>query len=162
MNRMLGAVAGVIASLALGSCSYSIDIVAKVIDGKVAFVSSDSSFDCIANIMVTAEDGHAPEPEAGDDIGLVKNGAAYWWTSSPVTECTTKFPVIYGHLVDRTKPAVAPKKLRVGVIYEVTTQGGGAYGGGRFRIGADRRIENLPWPPPQTDTENTSSSKAAT
>jgi hypothetical protein len=138
--------------LLLGSCSYSIDIFAVAIGGKLAFVSSDSRFECIANIMITAEDGPAAKPDRGDDVLLVRN-STYWWTSSPVTPCSSKFPVFYGQLVDRSKPAVSPKKLKMGIVYQVTTQGGGAYGGGRFRIGRNRQVENLPSPPPQSGME---------
>ena len=41
-------------------------------------------------------------------------------------------------------PGVAAKPLRIGVVYSVNTEGSGSgYGSGRFRIRADRTIENL-------------------
>lgn len=141
-------------SLALGSCSYSIDVIATVIGGKVAFTTTDDDFDCIENITVLAEDGVAPKASPGDDIRLVKNAAAYWYTDNPVTACSAMFPVVYGQKVGNKPPAVAPKELRVNVIYEVTTQGDGAYGGGRFRIQPNHRIENLPFPRARDDVDN--------
>ena len=134
------------AAMLCGSCSYYTDIAVGVLNGRLAFASLDGDFECVANINVSTDEEARPVAGPGDSEGLVKNGGAYWWTHSPVTECTTKFPVIYSRLVSTSRPHVTAKPLQIGVVYDVHTQGHGAYGTGRFRIRPDRRIENLPYP----------------
>jgi len=120
----------------------------------LAFVSTNTDYECIANIYVIAEGDTVAEAEKGDDVGLVVNGQAFWWTNAPVTECNTPFPVLYGQLHSKSPDAVRPKRLRFDVIYNVQTQGQGAYGSGRFRVLRDGRIENLPpAPPPSTSID---------
>ena len=131
----------VIATITLGSCSYGFDIRAGVIDGRLAFVSNDSEWDCIADIYVTTETPARAVPAKGDDAGLIQNGGAFWWTESPVTDCKMNFPVFYGTENGRT--SVAPKPLHLGVTYAVHTQGEGAYGSGCFRITNERKVLNL-------------------
>lgn len=135
-----------LASSCLSGCSYSIDLLVTVIEGKVAFAAADDSFDCIENIIVTAVDGWVPEPSPGDDVALVRNGRAYWYTDNSVLDCSTKFPIIYGQQVGQSRPSVSPKQLRVGITYKVTTSGGGAYGHASFRINPDRTLVMLPAP----------------
>lgn len=153
---MKSARVGIIALLttALGSCSYGIDLRAVSVNGRLAFVSTDTDFECIANIYVVAEGDTVAKAEKGDQVGLVVNGQAFWWTKAPVTECKTSFPVFYGQLYSKTPDAVRPKRLRFNVIYQVQTQGQGAYGSGRFRVLRGGRIENLPpAPPPSTPND---------
>lgn len=137
------ALAGLV--ILLSGCSYSYDVIAKVIDGRLAFASKDDDYTCIANIFVTAEDGVRAVPAPSDQRGLVLNGGAFWWTDAPVARCTTKLPVFYGSVAPSVGHYVSPKPLRIGVMYAVNTEGGGAYGHGCFRITPTRRIQNLPY-----------------
>jgi len=128
----------------LGSCSYGYDVRAVAINGKLAFVSTDADWDCVANIDVSTDQTTA-KPLAGDDRLLVVNGGAFWATHNPVIECTMDFPLLYGAGGPKVRTSVAPKKLKFDVLYTVSTEGEGAYGNGCFRINAERRIENLPY-----------------
>jgi len=63
--------------------------------------------------------------------------------------CANKFPLPYGQrLRGKHEPdsqEVAPKPLRRETIYEVTaTTGATGYGGVRFIVHADGKVENLP------------------
>ena len=135
-----------VAPLLLGSCSYVFDVRAVAIGGRLAFVSADGDYDCVANINVSVGPRTAPVavPAPGDDRGLVVNGGAYWWTDNHPGECALDFPILYGADGPSQRTRVAPKILRVGVPYAVNTQGQGAYGTGCFRITAERRLDNLP------------------
>lgn len=146
-----------LAAFALGSCSYSYDLLAVVIDGRLAFIvdpSSDHKPDCIRSVDVSVDKGGpVAEPAAGDADRLVLHGGVYWWKSFEVTSCPNPFPIFYGQrlkgipfIYDDGKPSsVEAKPLRIGVVYEVTTSSSGSgYGGGWFRISKDGLVENLP------------------
>jgi hypothetical protein len=86
----------------------------------------------------------------GDDRRLVLNGGVYWWKSSEVTSCANRFPIFYGQQIEGPPfiygdgaSSVEAKPLRIGVVYEVSTSGDGAYGSGWFRINKGGRVENL-------------------
>jgi hypothetical protein len=132
------------AASALGSCSYAYDVRAIAIGGKLAFVSTDRDFDCAANVYITSDEAIAT-PVPGDQRGLVVNGGSFWWTDNPTDECTMNYPLVYDTHFSNVRTLVRPKKLKLGVVYEVQTQGHGAYGTGCFRISRERRIENLPY-----------------
>lgn len=127
------AVAGLIL---LGSCSYTFDIEARMIDGKVTFVVAPDSRSkpgnsCVGTIMVA------------DDEGIV-------WQDHVGQPCATRFPVVYGlPLRGVADPEFAdlktgPRPLRTGVVYDVMANVGIGYGEGRFRLTEDGRVETLP------------------
>ncbi|QIK77538.1 hypothetical protein G7077_12590 [Sphingomonas piscis] len=145
---------------ALGGCSYSYSLRAVVINGRLAFVvdpSSGRSPDCVRGITVSLDDsGPNAVAEQGDDEGLVKNGGAYWWENKETGSCLNDFPVFYGAPLegkpfdygDEHSGYVRPKKLRVGVIYEVNAQSSGSgYGSGWFRITPQLTVESWPEDP---------------
>lgn len=158
--RIVGIVA---AAFALGSCSYSYDLLAVVIGGRLAFIVDPSSSrepDCIRGITVSTDKGETATAKAtsGDNEQLVANGV-YWWKSMVQRECQNPFPVFYGQPLKgirlvypegipgagEASSIVEAKPLRVGVVYEVTTTSSGSgYGGGWFRITPDRHVENWP------------------
>lgn len=151
MRKLVAAIA---LATALQGCSYGYDVIATVVDGRLAFVSANDDFTCIANIFVTAEDGTRAAAAPQDEVGLVANGGAFWWTDAPVIDCTMNFPVFYGSFPGELRHDVLPKPLKVGAVYAVSTEGEGANGNGCFRITPERRVENLPYhqchpaPPP--------------
>lgn len=128
----------------LPGCSYGYDVRAVVIDGRLAFVSEDADFTCVANIRVTATDTTRATPSPADNQAVVINGGDSWSTKAPVVDCTMDFPIFYGSAPARVRQSVLPKPLRVGVTYSIDTEGHGAYGFGCFRISEIRRVENLP------------------
>ena len=138
--RMSGVLA---ATFLLQSCSYSYGVLATVVDGRLAFISADDAYSCIANVNVSAVGATRAVASPGDDQGLVVKGGAFWWTRAPVIDCTMQFPVIYGTIAQDVPQLVAAKPLRMNVVYSVNTEGEGAYGHGCFRITAARRIQDL-------------------
>jgi hypothetical protein len=131
----------VIAATTLGSCSYSLELRAGVINGQLAFASTDTDYDCIANIFVSTQGSVRAVPATGDDRRLIQNGGVFWWTDNSVIDCKMNFPVFYGTGGGRT--AVSAKPLRIGVAYDVQTQGDGAYGHGCFLITSERKVRNI-------------------
>lgn len=134
--------------LTLPGCSYSYDVQAKVSDGRLVLDANPQwGADCVRHVEVRSEDDSA--------------GTVWQQSISNDDRCENRFPIPYGvplrgrpHVYDsggvpdamvRTRaPAVAAERLRVGVTYAVsTTTGATGYGCGRFRIGADRGVENL-------------------
>jgi len=161
--RVLPAISIVLAGLALGSCSYSYQLLAKVIQGRLAFVvdpASGRTPKCINGITVSTDKGESvtATPIAGDDVNLIENGV-FWWQSME-GDCKNDFPIFYGQPLKgkrlsyeglnlpNVKPGdlssvVLPKRLHAGVVYEVsTTSGSTGYGQGWFWITPDRRVEN--------------------
>lgn len=146
-----------VSALALPSCSHMYDLRAIVIDGRIAFVvdpKSKRKADCIRSIHVQTAQGETAKAKPGpnDAEGLVRNGV-FWWKDYSVDECLNKFPIRYGQPLsgqpfvysDRDTKGVEAKPLIVGVVYYVqTASAGSGYGSGRFRIRADRTVENLP------------------
>jgi hypothetical protein len=140
----------------LGSCSYGYDILAVVIDGRLAFIvdpTSEGKPECIGDIDVSVDKGGPiAQPAAGDDVGLVRNGGVYWWKSFEIGSCENPFPIFYGQQLkgasfiydDGKRSSVEAKPLRIGVLYHVNTSSSGGYYASRwFRITKDRRVENL-------------------
>lgn len=132
--------------LALTGCSYSFDVRAVMIDGRLAFVPAPQSrkAECISRVMVREEGPPAAQTfEAWMQSDL--------WVDQGGYDCTDRFPLFYGEAlkgndVGRSTPSreVAPKALRVGTIYEVMiVSGATGYGGGRFRLLPGGRVENL-------------------
>lgn len=144
-----------LAALALGSCSYSYDLKAVVIGGKLAFVVDPNSRhdpSCINQIDVIASGGEQAKPTARDDASRVRYGT--FWYERLEYDCVDKFPIFYGQkLKGKPRPlgqareTVSAKPLRPGVVYEVSTSGAGGYGGGAFKILANRTVLNVPQPP---------------
>jgi hypothetical protein len=139
----------------LGGCSYTYDILATMIDGRLTFIVDPDSRSkpsaCLTTIIVSAQDRERRvEAEPGENNGLV-NAGVVWWNSVGY-ECETRFPVTYGvplagepRTPEQVEREVAAKQLTPGVIYEVTaTAGATGYGGGRFRLTGNGTVENLP------------------
>lgn len=149
-------VGGIFCAFALSGCSYTYDLRAVKIGGRIAFIvdpRSQRSADCIRSIHVQTARNEKAMASAGadDDPGLVRNGV-FWYKDYAVDDCLNAFPIFYGQKLkgepfkysEPTAKGVEAKPLKVGVIYEVETAGSGGYGGGRFRIREDGRVENLP------------------
>lgn len=142
-----------LASVSLSGCSYAYDIIAVVQNGRLTFiVDPESKYrqpSCLRQIEVTAQSGPHPAPAAGDDALRVGYGT-YWSASVGYDDaCANRFPIPYGSPLEGKIRAdqgkVAPKPLLREVEYEVsTTTGATGYGGGRFIIHANGRVENLP------------------
>jgi hypothetical protein len=144
----------VYAALLLSGCSYSYELIAKVIDGRIAFVVDPKSGHqpgCINEIEVQTDDAVHASPAPGDDRDRIGYGT--FWFEVAGYECATEFPVFYGAPLKGGPPEsgkedlgmVKPKPLKVGVVYHVnTTTGATGYGGGAFRIRADGIVENVP------------------
>ncbi|QIK77996.1 hypothetical protein G7077_02785 [Sphingomonas piscis] len=148
----------------LSGCSYTYNLSAVVIDGRLAFVVDQTflrSPDCIRGIEVSLDtDGPNPQLESGDDASKIRNGV-YWSQRMETGSCLNDFPVLYGSQLkgtpfvfsDGESGIVMPKKLRVGVIYQVHTESSGSgYGSGWFRITPQLTVES--WredPTPQGD-----------
>ena len=149
---MLRTAAPILCMLALSGCSYSYDLQAKVSDGRLMFDANPQwGADCVRRVEVTAE----------KDEGSA--GAGVFWEQSISHDdaCENRFPIAYGEplrgrphvydsggvpddMVGTPASSVASKKLRIGVIYTVsTTTGATGYGCGRFRIGSNRQVQNL-------------------
>ncbi len=137
--------------LSLGACSYTYDLRAVVKGGQVIFeVASDSKSqpDCLRQIAVEIDERTAISPAPGDDPTRTGYGTV-WYDSVDYDEaCANAFPMQYGANLKGRKQTdrglVSPKPLKVGVVYVVSsTTGATGYGGGRFILHANGRIENL-------------------
>ena len=149
----------------LAGCSYPYDLRAVVIHGRLAFIVDPGSRhkpDCIRSIHVQTDEEARATPAIGDDEKLVANGV-FWWKDYAVDACPNPFPILYGQPLagrpfvyqDGSPPGVEAKPLRMGVIYEVdAASSGSGYGSARFRIRADRTVENLPSHEEQVTTGN--------
>jgi hypothetical protein len=144
-------------ALLLGSCSYTYQLRAVAIGGRLAFIVDPSSSHhptCIWSISVAIDDnGPRATPAPGEDRAYVLNGGIYWQKDFAVGECLNSFPVFYGAPlkgvpVSYGVGSVEAKPLLRGFVYEVTTASpGSGYGGGWFRISKTGHIENLPSDP---------------
>ena len=146
----------------LSSCSYTYDIKAVVIGGRLAFIvdpNSRQSASCINQIDVIATGDARARPALGDDVSRVRYGT--YWHERLDNDCVDEFPILYGQRfkgkpmpLGQAAETVAAKPLRAGVIYEVaTTTGNGGYGGGAFKIMPDRTVVNVS-PPPLADPDD--------
>jgi hypothetical protein len=142
-----------LATLPLSGCSYAYDVLATVIDGRLAFIvdpQSPNAADCINHIEVVTDEREVAPAATGDDP--VRTGYGTYWYEVASYDCENPFPVFYGSALRGGPPEnwespdhVKPKPLKIGVVYEVsTTTGATGYGGGRFRIRPNRTVENLP------------------
>jgi hypothetical protein len=131
-------------ALMLTGCSYSYDLLATMIGGRLAFVvapASDKKPDCINAITVEMDDSRHGNDPPGEEQ----------WFERASYNCENPFPIFYGASLKGGPPESGPqyvtikaKRLKVGVIYSVkTTSGATGYGGGRFRLVADGTVENL-------------------
>jgi len=144
-----------LSTILLSGCSYTYDILAVAINGHLAFIVDPKSRkqpDCIYSIHVDTDQAARAKPIAGDDAQLVSRGV-FWWKDYAVDACANPFPIFYGQKLrgqtfvygGKSEKPVEAKPLIIGVVYEVAAASSGSgYGGGRFRILPDRRIENLP------------------
>lgn len=139
------------AALSLQGCSSSYQVLARVINGQLAFVPADSRHECISVIRVTAEGPRAPDP-AIDRIedpvqrsDAIDRARAAWSADGISFACKAHYPVFYGSALP-DMPALAPAKaLRVGQAYSVSVMGpDGSAGDGCFRITEGGQAENLP------------------
>jgi len=132
-------------ALLLTGCSYSYELLASIIGGRLAFIvdqASDREPDCINAITVEMDDpAHGSDPP----------GEEHWFERASY-DCKNPFPIFYGVALKGGPPengpqyaTVSAKPLKVGIIYTVsTTSGATGYGGGRFRLRANGSVENLP------------------
>lgn len=138
--------------LSLSACSYSYDLRAVAKGGHVMFeVASDSKSqpDCLRQIAVETDERTAISPAPGDDATRTGYGTVWHDSVDYDDACANAFPIQYGANLKGRKQAdrglVAPKRLNVGIVYVVSsTTGATGYGGGRFIVHADGRIQNLP------------------
>ncbi|MGI8405690.1 MAG: hypothetical protein ACR2OE_13175 [Thermomicrobiales bacterium] len=137
-------------ALALSSCSYSYGVLATVRNGRVVFIvdpASSQQPSCLRRIEVIAEYERDPiweESVSYDD------------------DCENKFPLPYGARLEgqhqQNQKMADAKPLRRGITYEVsTTTGATGYGGGRFVVRPDGRLENLPYREEAAQESKTSS-----
>lgn len=149
---MLRATVLLLCTITLSACSYSYDVQAKVSDGLLTFDANPQwGADCVRQVEITSDEG-----EAGTRTEVVWKQAI-----SHEDGCKNTFPIAYGEQLkgypyvygsggvfdemDGTpEPSVAATTLRLGVIYTVsTTTGATGYGCGKFRLGANRQVQNL-------------------
>ncbi len=131
-------------------------MLAVVIGGNLAFVvdpQSEKQPRCIRTIHVETDQAVRAKAAPNDDAQLVKNGVFWWKDFAVEASCPNSFPIFYGQSLKgqpfvydgMIQRPVEAKPLVIGVVYEVSaTSSGSGYGGGRFRILPNRRIENLP------------------
>lgn len=104
---------------------------------------------CLRQIEVEAHSG-PNSTSRGDDASRAAQGT-YWFESIVHDDdCTNTFPLAYGAgLKGNPNPdweKIGPKPLLREVVYDIsTTTGATGYGGGRFIIHPDGRVENLPY-----------------
>jgi hypothetical protein len=151
---VLTRIAAVVCLLMLGGCSYSYDILAKMIDGRLTFVVSPNSFrkpaSCLTMVMV-AQDPQSDGQTGPNGEGEVGHEGIVWWDEVG-RECSTRFPVTYGvrlagspRSLEAAARQIDAKPLRPGIIYEVhITSGSTGYGVGRFRLVPNGGVENIP------------------
>jgi hypothetical protein len=145
MVRKVAAVMLLCASL--GGCSYSYNLIAAVRNGQIVIEVDPTSSQhpkCLRRIEVSAEGER--------DLK--------WLESVSYGDgCANKFPLPYGYRLrgehQTETEEVAAKPLRRETIYEMTaTTGATGYGGGRFVIHADGKVENLPPEPLPLEKSN--------
>ncbi len=76
----------VMVACALTGCSYSYDLKAIVLNGRLAFVvdpESRSKADCIRSINVSSDDDTSAVASKNNDRNLVDNGV-FWWKDTAV------------------------------------------------------------------------------
>jgi hypothetical protein len=149
-------------SATLSSCSYVYDVLAVARDGRLTFIVDPASGkrpSCLRQIEVTAEHPTKAKGEPGDDASRVAYGT-FWFESVDYDDaCANRFPVSYGDSLSgkrqQDRSFVRSKRLLREVVYEVaTTTGATGYGGGRFMIHTNGRVENLPLKGSESKTNN--------
>jgi len=141
-------VLALISLLGLSGCSYSFDVRAVMIDGRLAFVAegpSSGQAKCVTSVRVLPQD-YEPGREGEPTEAWAQR--AYAWSDHGDYDCDDHFPIFYGAPLKGTDesglPDVAAKPLRVGTIYEVSAVAGATgYGAGRFTLLPDGSVENL-------------------
>jgi hypothetical protein len=159
----------VVLAVPLRGCSYSYPVIAKVIGGRLAFVSGDANYDCVASIKVSRARPARITPEIAamtdpsERSREMERQNAMWLIDVIPPECRAKFPVFYGSAQFGEPATIPPKKLEAGVAYFVFTDDpGGGGGNGCFRITPDGKVENdesicsaaMTGEPPPRDTAN--------
>ena len=133
--------------LGVSGCSYAFDVQAGLIDGRLAFTPTPQLRKpaCVSRVMIRDESA----PTANSFETWMQT--AHVWVDQGGYECIDRFPLFYGEALKGEIPTgtrgpteVPAKPLRVGTIYEVMIiSGATGYGGGRFRLLPDGRVENL-------------------
>ena len=140
----------------LSGCSYVYDLLAVARNGELTFIVSDQSPSdpsCFHQIEVVSADRIAVDPAPGDDP--IRAGYGTVWRDQVErkvgwgVDCENQFPFAYGRNLKGNQRVdhglVEPKPLARNTVYEIlTVSGATGYGGGRFLIHDDGRIENLP------------------
>jgi len=149
-DAMMKVFAIVGAALLLQSCSYSYPVLARVIDGRLAFVSGDRQYNCISIIRVMEEGPRAPDPAMDTIADPVARGEAIarkrtmWSADGGSFTCNARYPVFYGSALPDMPTLVTARRLRVGQAYSVSVMGdNGSGGGGCFRINPRGEAENI-------------------
>lgn len=128
-------------AVGVNGCSYTYEVEARVIDGRLAFLSPAGGDQCMSSVSVTTEQKIPPIASTGP--GPISNASELWSVNYPMS-CGITFPILYGGSSAGAKELVRARPLRIGIVYEISTRGDGGYGSGRFRITPQRRVENLP------------------
>ena len=140
-------------AISLGSCSYTYDLKAVFIRGRLAFIVDPKSrrdAPCINAIEVIASGKVRAKAAPGDEVMRVGYGT--FWYERLEYDCVDEFPIFYGQRFKgkrissgKESGVVAAKPLKIGVVYEVTTTTGATgYGGGAFKMLNDRTVINVP------------------
>lgn len=143
-------------ALSVTGCSSVYRVKAVVLAGRIAFIVDPQSRhqpSCVTDIDVIASGPARARPASGDDVSRVRYGT--FWHESVEDDCVDAFPIKYGQLLKgRARPfgsaieVVAPKPLKIGIVYEVAIiSPGSAYGSGAFKILPNRTLVNVPPPP---------------
>lgn len=148
LSPMFRAVFPILCQLALSGCTYSYDVQAEVSKGRLTFNANPQwGADCLRRVDVRSD---------------MDGGRAVWEQSiSHDDHCENRFPITYGEplrgrpdasnsdgdpdvMIGTLASSVTAEKLRVGVIYTIsTTTGTTGYGCGRFRIEPNGHVQNL-------------------
>ena len=139
-----------VAAPLLNSCSYSYDILAVAKQGRVAFVvdpRSDHQPHCVRRVELTSDES---TPSEASSKGQPIASDVAWLDSVDYDDASAnRFPLTYGQsLRGRHRPEdyrFAARSLQFERVYDIlTTTGATGYGGGRFVVHRNGRIENLP------------------
>lgn len=132
MSRL--SIISVICMVALTSCSMTTAVHARFINGRLAILGIERRLGCIFDIEVREQ----------------ASAKLVWELMSDFSgdRCSGDDPHFYGRSYEKLDVSVAPQKLKIGTIYEVSgTASGSNYFGGSFRIirdGRHFRIEDMP------------------
>ena len=128
----------VVAAFVLGSCSYTIDVRAGFVDGKLVFTGDDTQVrrsGCLGEFAIVGEDGvNAWRFEVPLEVRQAKSS------------CGPNLPITYGMAPRDARVVVPPRPLVPGKLYFITGEAGNSYSGA-FRYEkqtlVQRRVTNV-------------------